>query len=131
MDNTEKFFWVIMISMCICIVIVVYTVLTAGSVYEDVKIKTLSPATALSGSFTLGTGNIDSSQSYISYVKLPDGGLHQISICAGLSNVYMDTETDPYIRVWYKEQNLLGFKSRTTKSYLYEIHVPNGTIIQG
>lgn len=112
--------------MALCI----YSDYVATPQYHDVAIYSLSDTSPqIHGSFALGSGYISSYPVYSAYKQLPNGGYHRMDVFTDISNVFMDTDKDPYIRVWNRHASVLGF-NYTSSDYLYEIHVPKGTIIK-
>lgn len=110
----------------------------------NTPIFTLHTDTALEGSFFLGSGSINSYTQYIFYSKVGDTkGMVLSHIPTDDTIVYMDENVSPYV----KRIDWVRYNTKTneidTYEYIrvtgngdwirypkYELHVPNGTIIQ-
>ena len=73
------------------------------------------------GSFFLAIGSVDERQRYYFYKETDDGGLKLDDVLASMVTIYQDESKAPYI---------LHNDWRCDPESFYELHVPEGTIIQ-
>lgn len=101
---------------------------------EKTLIYSLHDTSTYLGSFTLGCGYIRETMKYTLYVEVKDGGIKLQEIPTDRTVIFQDTEVDPYL---LKIDNWLVTKTgEVVERYYkfgypkYELHVPQGTIIQ-
>jgi hypothetical protein len=95
----------------------------------DYPIRSLHDGSQISGSFSLGSGYIKQHPQFVFYQKVEKG--YQLKTCpAEDTTVIEDENTSPYLRVIvYADEGKL-FHSIWHEQQVYELHVPEGTIIQ-
>jgi hypothetical protein len=95
---------------------------------RDTPIYSLKDSTGIHGSFALGSGTVDSYPVYLMYTKDSEGAYKLITTSAYKSRIFMDTNTNPFIKEWYKCSSI--FPSYCEHPYLIDVHAPNGTVVQ-
>jgi hypothetical protein len=94
-----------------------------GCTWEQrTAIYSLQDTALMHGSFILGSGQTDEVPVYAFYYSVGNGGFKLGTVPSKYTTIFMDTDTSPYM------------KTITTKysqiQQSYELHVPNGTIVQ-
>lgn len=100
-------------------------------------IYSLKNSEGISGSFFLGSGNIDSVSKYTYFIKNEDESKEKKSIESEGTKIYEDEEYEPYIKIkecksGYKFSFIKGWWSEIEPcdfNKIREIHVPKNTII--
>lgn len=100
-------------------------------------IYSLKNSEGVSGSFFLGSGNIDSVSKYTYFIKNKDESKEKKSIESEGTKIYEDEEYEPYIKIkecksGYEFSFIKGWWSEKEACDFYkirEIHVPKNTII--
>lgn len=102
---------------------------------EDCKtdIYSLVNSGGVHGNFILGSGNIGTTENYLTFVKNQNGGYDRLKFDSDQCSIYMDTDK-PYV-FWQKITSVYPwwvcfYPITRVQTPHYDIHVPERTIIQ-
>ena len=130
MDQFDWLFIFILAVACILFLPGIYMgLLPYQHTTETVQIYSLNSEWSISGMFYLGSGTRDQSPQYTYYVKNPDGS-YTLEWCPVKgSNLFMDTNSNPFVikHIIYKDY-IWGKGNEIVENA--EFHVPNNTIVQ-
>lgn len=103
---------------------------------KRVKLLSLRDRTAVEGFFVLGTGSIKQVE-YYAYYRAAGNGMKKDWVPVASSTI-VETDSDPELVIyknvykqdwyWYLGGKILPSKDQAL--YLYELHVPKGTVVQ-
>ena len=137
--NGDYIFTGIMISLFLSIIILV--IANSTSVFKEscreghsIEIVSLSNSQSVSGSFFLGSGIINSTEYYFSFVRNSDGSFSRWKTPTYNAKLYLTNNKKPQIiwdRICYRAPSWLTYITcNQYQNSSYDIYVPENTIIQ-